>query len=513
MTTSKLPTANQWKARPIVAALLRALAAGSPVVVGYVCASLAGASLHPAGRWAWWLAVLGCALGAGWLTFLATARLKLLAVLYELDLAFPGKAPERWEILSQPREAGRARSLPGSPKSINSAAAGVLAMALALPRHDPGASRHPHRIVAYTDLIARRMRIPDTDRERLKWAALGHGLGKLLIDPDLLRKRGALTAVEQQTWETYPARSLRLLGPMLPWLEESATAIESHGENWDGSGFPEHESGEQIPISARILAVAISLDLLTTGAGAMNHERARRLIAAASANDFDPRVVRSFLQIPLRTLRAAAGSLVPFVPERPTAFIVRTGPVLALSAAFLVTTAAGVTGALLPLPDVSAIDTSAIQGLLVSDEVAPTSPGPAIATSVPPASTTLPRLTSAVPEPTTTTERATITTFPTHLTTTTTRGKTATSGTTTTATSSPGTTSTSTPSTTTTIPPSTTTTRPPTTTTTDTTQPPTTTTDTTQPPTTTTDTTQPPTTTTDTTTTTTTEPTTTTTEG
>ena len=465
------------------------------------------------------MAVLACAVWAGWLTFLATSRIRLLALLYELDLAFPGKAPGRWEIVAQTWEATRVPQLPGPTaggSNLDAAAVAVLVMALAVHRHDHRASRHPHRIVVYTDLIARRFRIPDGDRERLKWAALSHGLGKLLLDSELLGKTGGLTSKEQQTWETYPAKSRLLLTPLIPWMGESAEAVSSHAEGWDGRGFPDQKSGEEIPLFARIMAVAVSFDVLTTGAGAMSHEKARQLIAAASAKDFDPQVVRGFLQIPLSDLRAAAGSLIPFVPERASAFIVRTGPVLALSAAFLVTTAAGVTGALLPLADVTAIDVPVIQPLVVFDEA------PATTTSTTLAETTTapPRPTSTVPEPTTTEAEFVTTTRPTTTTTTTrppttttTRPTTTTTRPPTTTTTRPTTTTTRPPTTTTTTRPTTTTTRPPTTTTTtrptttttatDNTQPPTTTTDTTQPPTTTTDTTQPPTTTTDTTTTTT----------
>jgi HD-GYP domain-containing protein (c-di-GMP phosphodiesterase class II) len=487
---------SRWKARPIVGALLRVFSAGSPIVVGYLIASLVGASLHPAGGWVWWLAVLGSAVAAGWLTILLTVRFRLLAMLYELALVFPGRAPDRWDVVKRAKDPIRLRrklagSSIGRDQNVDVAAATVLAMAITLPRHDRRSSGHPHRVVDYSDLIARQLRIGDADRERLKWAALSHGIGKLLLDRDLLTTTGEFTPKEQEAWETYPAKGMRLIGPMAAWLGGSAAAVESHAENWDGSGFPDQKSEEQIPLAARVVAVAASLDVLTTGPGAVNHDKARRLIAAASATDFDPVVVRAFMQVPSRSLRAASGLLSRLVPERATAFVGRSGPALALSAAFLVTTAASVGGALLPLPDLTTIDLTAVLDLVISEDEATTTSTSQVSTTTAPAATT-----STVGESTTTSlADVTTTSAPRRPTTTTTSpGTTSTAATTTTTTTTiPGTTSTSTSSTTTT------TTRPPTTTTSTTTQPPTTTTDTTAPTTTTTDTTAPPTTTTDTT--------------
>ena len=266
----------------MVAAFLRAFTGVSPIVAGYLVASLVASSLHPIGAWFWWLAVLGSAVAAGWLAILATLRLRLLAKLYELDLAFPGRAPDRWDLSSRPRirsgcVAGVAGSSIGGDQNLDAAAAGILAMAITLPRHDARSSGYPHRVVDYSDLIARQLRIGDADRERLKWAALSHGIGKLLLDRELLAKSGELTAKEQESWETYPAKGMRLMGPMAAWLGGSATAVESHAENWDGSGFPDQMSEERIPLAARVVAVAASLDVLTTGAGAVNLDKARRL--------------------------------------------------------------------------------------------------------------------------------------------------------------------------------------------------------------------------------------------
>lgn len=460
---------TSWKARPIVAALLRAFAAGSPIVAGYMVASLVGASLPASSGWAWWLAVLGSAVAGGWLTVLLTVRFRLLAMLYELGLVFPGRAPERWDVVKQAKDPIRLRrklagSSVGRDQNIDAAAATVLAVAITLPRHDRLSSGYPHRVVDYSDLIARQLRVGDGDRERLKWAALSHAIGKLLLDRDLLTTPGDLTPTEQESWETYPAKGMRLIGPMAAWLGGSATAVESHAENWDGSGFPDQRSAEQIPVAARVVAVAASLDILTTGPGAVNHDKARRLIAAASATDFDPVVVRAFMQIPPRALRAAAGRLPRLVPERAVALLGRSGPVLALSTAFLVTTAASVGGALLPLPDLTTIDLTAVLDLVTSEDEATTT------TTSEGSTTTAPAATTSTIGVATTTSLADVTTTsgPRRPTTTTTSPATTTTpGTTTT--TIPGTTSTSTSSTTTTQAPTTTTQAPTTTTSTSTT--------------------------------------------
>jgi hypothetical protein len=194
---------TSWKARPIVAALLRAFAAGSPIVAGYMVASLVGASLPASSGWAWWLAVLGSAVAGGWLTVLLTVRFRLLAMLYELGLVFPGRAPERWDVVKQAKDPIRLRrklagSSIGRDQNIDAAAATVLAVAITLPRHDRLSSGYPHRVVDYSDLIARQLRIGDVDRERLKWAALSYAIGKLLLDRDLLTNPGVVGDVSRQ---------------------------------------------------------------------------------------------------------------------------------------------------------------------------------------------------------------------------------------------------------------------------------------------------------------------------
>jgi len=169
----------------------------------------------------------------------------------------------------------------------------IEALALAIDAKDPHAQGHTRRVQAYALELARRLRVPRQDYEAVSAGALLHDIGKLAIPDHLLNKPGKLSDMEYQKVKAHPSVAADILAnvhfpyPVLP-------AVRHHHERWDGSGYPDGLRGEEIPLAARILTVADSLEALTSDRawrGRKSPEEACSLIEAWSGIQFDPAVV------------------------------------------------------------------------------------------------------------------------------------------------------------------------------------------------------------------------------
>src|SRR6267143_1706826 len=169
----------------------------------------------------------------------------------------------------------------------------IEALTLAIDAKDPHTQGHTRRVQAYALELARRLRIARQDYEAVRAASLLHDIGKLAIPDHLLNKPGKLSDIEYQKVKAHPAVAADILAnvhfpyPVLP-------AVRHHHERWDGSGYPDGLRGEEIPLAARILAVADSFEALTSDRawrGRKSPEEACSLIEAWSGIQFDPAVV------------------------------------------------------------------------------------------------------------------------------------------------------------------------------------------------------------------------------
>lgn len=307
------PGVQCWQARPAAARLLAAAVAVVPLTTA-VAAGLAADRLARdlGGGWRL-LAVVGAAVVVLRVVERAARRLLPLAALLRLSLLFPDRAPGRFALALR---AGSTRELVRLQRTADDesaqAAEQVLLLVGSLARHDPGSRRHSERVRAYVDLIAEALRLPAPDRDRLRWAALLHDLGKTRVDVRVLRKPSRLDADEWHLVRAHPATGEELAQGLRPFLGPWFDGIGHHHERWDGSGYPYGLAGEQISYAGRIVAVADALEVMTA---ARPYQRpvdpavARAELVRCGGTQFDPDVVRALLGVSLPRLRRVLGPL------------------------------------------------------------------------------------------------------------------------------------------------------------------------------------------------------------
>jgi putative nucleotidyltransferase with HDIG domain len=170
----------------------------------------------------------------------------------------------------------------------------------ALDLKDSETEGHSKRVTAYTIALARAMGISPAEIKVIARGAFLHDIGKMAIPDDILRKPAALTSDEQKVMREHCTRGFNILRK-IPFLSEAAEIVFSHQEHYDGSGYPTGLRGGEIPIGARIFAVADTLDAITSDRPyrkASSFDAARQEILRCSGTQFDPSVVEVFLKIP-----------------------------------------------------------------------------------------------------------------------------------------------------------------------------------------------------------------------
>ncbi len=170
----------------------------------------------------------------------------------------------------------------------------------ALDLKDSETEGHSKRVTAYTIALARAMAISPAEIKVIARGAFLHDIGKMAIPDEILRKPGKLTPEEQEIMREHCSRGYQMLRK-IPFLAEAAEIVFSHQEHYDGSGYPGSLRGREIPIGARIFAVADTLDAITSDRPyrkARSFDVAREEILRCSGTQFDPAVIEVFLKIP-----------------------------------------------------------------------------------------------------------------------------------------------------------------------------------------------------------------------
>ncbi|HWA93893.1 MAG TPA: HD domain-containing phosphohydrolase [Terracidiphilus sp.] len=170
----------------------------------------------------------------------------------------------------------------------------------ALDLKDSETEGHSKRVTAYTIALARAMGISPAEIKVIARGAFLHDIGKMAIPDEILRKPGKLSSEEEQVMREHCSRGYQMLRK-IPFLAEAAEIVYSHQEHFDGTGYPKGLRGTNIPIGARIFAIADALDAITSDRPyrkAQSYDVARDEIFRCAGTQFDPAIVEIFLKIP-----------------------------------------------------------------------------------------------------------------------------------------------------------------------------------------------------------------------
>jgi putative nucleotidyltransferase with HDIG domain len=162
---------------------------------------------------------------------------------------------------------------------------------------------HSRRVALFTIGIAQALGLP---REQIAVIARGaflHDIGKMAIPDAILRKPARLNPEETKIMQEHPYRGYVML-QKIPFLSEAAEIVWAHHENFDGTAYPRGLKGEEIPLGARVAAIANTLDSITSDLPyrpAQSLKAAREEIRSWSGRQFDPEIVKLFLDMPDKT--------------------------------------------------------------------------------------------------------------------------------------------------------------------------------------------------------------------
>jgi putative nucleotidyltransferase with HDIG domain len=160
-----------------------------------------------------------------------------------------------------------------------------------LEKADPGYPMHARSVAAGADMITAGLGRPAEEQLQIHFAALLHDIGKLGLDPALLRAEGALNEDQRRLIQQHVALGVQLISPISPW-KELPRIIEAHHERWDGSGYPRGLKGNEIPFGARVVAVADAFDAMTVKSPGRSPEDILAELQTAACSQFDPVVIR-----------------------------------------------------------------------------------------------------------------------------------------------------------------------------------------------------------------------------
>lgn len=306
--------ADRWPARPMWSFLVRCVTVFAPIGVSMsVALAVQEALPPPEGGWSaagQVLILLACGFGVLYPAERATRRLGPITMLLKLSLAFPSSAPSRFKVARRSGNVGRLRktleaTYTPDDRARTETAGTLLSLLAALTAHDSRTRGHSERVRVFSEMLASELGLDERSRERLRWSALLHDIGKMAVSADVLNKPGPLDDNQWSAMRRHPSVGAELVAPLIPWLGEWGSAVVEHHERLDGSGYPRGLEREQISKGARIIAVADAFDTMVTPRsyrGAMSPAAAREEVARFSARQFDPRVVRALMNLSIPRL-------------------------------------------------------------------------------------------------------------------------------------------------------------------------------------------------------------------
>ena len=189
----------------------------------------------------------------------------------------------------------------------------VAALASALESKDTGTRQHSQRVQRYALELAHAVDADLVEDASVGYGFLLHDVGKIGIPDRILQKPGPLNEGESRLMKTHTVLGEQVLGGVAFLQGEGIRVVRSHHERWDGRGYPDAAAGTEIPLAARVFAVADALDAMTSDRPyrpAQTWEAAGREIVGQAEKQFDPRVVAAFVERE-RELRAVRRQFAP----------------------------------------------------------------------------------------------------------------------------------------------------------------------------------------------------------
>ncbi len=182
----------------------------------------------------------------------------------------------------------------------------VGAVVTAADARDHETTGHSFRVALYAMALARSLGLPPDQLKAIEWGALLHDVGKMAVPDGVLRKPGPLTVNEWHIMKQHPTWGFDMLAEVSFLQPAAVDIVYGHHERWDGQGYPRGLAGEQIPLVARIFAVADTYDAITSDRPyrrARGHAAAMSELRRVAGQQLDPAIVAAFCELSEHELR------------------------------------------------------------------------------------------------------------------------------------------------------------------------------------------------------------------
>ncbi len=184
----------------------------------------------------------------------------------------------------------------GSVEKCESELAKLETLARVLEEKDAYTQAHSSRVEIYAEIIANELGVDENARETIRKAAALHDFGKIGVPDEILTKPSKLTKEEIAVIRQHPKIAAQVLERLL-YPKDCVNFVYHHHEWFNGEGYPTRRSGEEIPLGARVIAVADAYDAMTSNRPyrkAISSKRAEHELLDCSGSQFDPDVVKAF---------------------------------------------------------------------------------------------------------------------------------------------------------------------------------------------------------------------------